>query len=787
MSIYDFQIHHVFALELFTVPGVGEFLSANGLTSQMKDNKVALLSNQNIVTSFQNASTGFRNMLFDAGWGVNRHDGSHFGYNQFLTNAINDIRNDLVWDDNQKKLALFDLHRFATDLSLGKIMDTGQVLSIVGDGGHTNVIQAAWNSVKLDPVTLTGSQLSQLNNYIDGFDTTLTDNGSQFNSQERFDRVEALHDIAHARGEITTPEYQHADQHVERAATEGAVTQPNYTTAAATSLIANLDRKAGTPENSIDAVVELFAAELQFVVGHVLGQEQILASTRAFFDTLAGFSDNFLGSFGETGVKIADEAKNSFNQVLAGVGGSVAGDVVEFLNVSYDAVKKGFQTGDWGDFWGVVVTYGMSAVFSAVMVTVTTTFAFAVHPIAGAIVAAGWATYGVVDALVNGSELVNKIVNDLEDVILLGAEELVPALNNLLDTVPFAKAIAAEEPTTIGPFDHLYIADTETEGLPDALTGTNADEVIWGRNAAVIEGGGGRDELHHSGIGLADGGSGDDIIILKGTSGGNANGGAGDDYVFATEANNDVLNGGSGDDWVMAFGGEGARLYGGLGSDWIVGWSGEEHLWGGDGALGPDGRYIDDGASDTFNISGGSFVHDAGTDDYVTWGFLPLTGGVQQWWNESGYAYWSPLGALTSNLGLASIVGGGLLTFLAGATDALAMTFARYAVDQNGDLVIQMAGGLLGQAVVHNYEFNSDRASTGNIEVFRVMQSTETALGQFLEFIKKAIKQGSGYVATGTDPLVIDLDGDGTVSAPANDNRPSHPSRKNVERIGFAA
>jgi hypothetical protein len=205
----------------------------------------------------------------------------------------------------------------------------------------------------------------------------------------------------------------------------------------------------------------------------------------------------------------------------------------------------------------------------------------------------------------------------------------------------------------------------------------------------------------------------------------------------------------------MAFGGDGANLYGGLGSDWIVGWSGTEHMWGGDGSG------ADDGAVDYFDVSGNSIVEDAQTNDYVRWFGVQLTGGVQAKWDESGWAYYSPGGVLVSNFGLASIVGGGFLTLAANLIDAVGMLWARYALNEEGQLAIQMCGGLLGQAQVNGYTFNTTGSSTGNIEVFRVNQTFNYTAASVKEFIIKAVKESSGYLPLGTDPLVIDLDRDG--------------------------
>ena len=145
----------------------------------------------------------------------------------------------------------------------------------------------------------------------------------------------------------------------------------------------------------------------------------------ALFKKIGLYADKFaanIKAFGETAL---GSAAKSVNAMLVGLGGHAIGDIAEFLNMSYEPIKKGFQTGDWSDLGRTAIQYGASAVVSAVLVVgsiaataaIVGAFSAAAAPIAAGFVAAGWAAYGLYDAVTNGAELIGKIVADLASVI----------------------------------------------------------------------------------------------------------------------------------------------------------------------------------------------------------------------------------------------------------------------------------------------------------------------------------------------------------------------------------
>jgi hypothetical protein len=74
---------------------------------------------------------------------------------------------------------------------------------------------------------------------------------------------------------------------------------------------------------------------------------------------------------------------------------------------------------------------------------------------------------------------------------------------------------------------------------------------------------------------------------------------------------------------------------------------------------------------------------------------------------------------------------------------------------------VQFARGRGGQALIDNYKMDPKTgAATAHIVVFRQVQG-DTSLNQIARYINLAFLAGFGGQPSGTDPLVLDLDGDG--------------------------
>jgi Ca2+-binding RTX toxin-like protein len=221
-------------------------------------------------------------------------------------------------------------------------------------------------------------------------------------------------------------------------------------------------------------------------------------------------------------------------------------------------------------------------------------------------------------------------------------------------------------------------------------------------------------------------------------------GGNGNDLIIGTRTGADTIYGGDGVDVIRA-GGFTSTIYGGAGNDYLYGGGFGSELYGGDGA-------------DVFSLAAHAFVKDAKPEDYAMWGSFVLTGGVQQSWMEDGWAYYAPFSSLVAGapLGFADLFGA-----LAILLDVPALQTVRYGVTQSDQLVVQFARGRGGQAVIDNYNLDLDTgAATAHIVAFRQIRA-HASLDQYKHYLNLALLAGFGGEPAGTDPLVLDLDGDG--------------------------
>lgn len=146
--------------------------------------------------------------------------------------------------------------------------------------------------------------------------------------------------------------------------------------------------------------------------------DDFMSSIDKHGDLISGLftSGKMPGSLSELGTAVSNAIASNIGNMIVGAGGGAIGDAVEFLNASYESIKTGITTGDWSDFQQNVATYGVAAAVSAVIAAGTIAAAGALlGPAAAAAVAAGWAAYGLVDALTNGAELLGKLLDDWRD------------------------------------------------------------------------------------------------------------------------------------------------------------------------------------------------------------------------------------------------------------------------------------------------------------------------------------------------------------------------------------
>ncbi|MEP7007768.1 MAG: calcium-binding protein [Sphingomonas bacterium] len=198
--------------------------------------------------------------------------------------------------------------------------------------------------------------------------------------------------------------------------------------------------------------------------------------------------------------------------------------------------------------------------------------------------------------------------------------------------------------------------------------------------------------------------------------------------------------------------GEGySTLHGGAGNDFLAGRGWESHLYG-------------DTGKDEFSVGSNTWVEDGEAGDTVDWG-IRLTGGVNQWWQQSGYAYWAPFSSLSAAF---PVIGSELIYTAAFFIDQVTMKFARYRLDSDGTLEVNL-WGQTASAAIKNYNLDlTSGVGTAGVTVFSSGHGADTsALGKpardagLEQFINLALKAGFGVGFGSFDPLVLDLNGDG--------------------------
>ena len=166
--LFGFQVHHLLPVEVFRDEILDELLMRAGVKLDMRGNKIALAADQGLASLFAGQSEAFKNILTAAGWGWNSHFGSHPGYNRFFTVQLREISAAQYNDPETEKRAVFDLIRFARDVSAGRI----EGVDIKSGAGS---LDAQWGTFKIDPAQTSGADFDKINSYIDGFDLSLVD------------------------------------------------------------------------------------------------------------------------------------------------------------------------------------------------------------------------------------------------------------------------------------------------------------------------------------------------------------------------------------------------------------------------------------------------------------------------------------------------------------------------------------------------------------------------------------------------------------------------------------
>ena len=561
----------------------------------------------------------------------------------------------------------------------------------------------------------------------------------------------------------------------------------------------------------VEGLINAIAAEVNAGQDGVLTREQMQLADRGVWENKYKMGDYFPGN-----IQIAAqdpkviETPGTFSAVLAGfqlvLGSQVGNEASKFSGTAYERIENNDYIAIRERVSGKIVyisdklelvekeTKGLSNLpvtlknGSRIALIGIGGVAALLGPIGGQVFAGAIGGLGILvgKTLLNSNDYIGKAVPILARLLFNSIFEGVPVNTSLdfdLKQYLGANGIAVN-PTAKLPskliwndqFSLILRNNGSFTGSanPDAVVGFKTaivasgagDDFLIGFEQSQMKGGVGRDWLFGAGSAHLFGENDNDLLVATGLV--KADGGAGNDILLGISSRYEnqnkkmELRGGDGDDSLFSFGGSGAFLYGGLGQDKLIARGGENHLWGGTGQG-------DDGASDTFGLFNNTFVHDAASNDYIKWaGFIPLLGGIQPFWDESGWAY-SGNAYSTLLVILPPIISINPLVWAAGLFSSMLLPQFRYGLSHSNQLIVQLGRGRGGQAVVENYSLDLDTGeATGHITVFKIVLGTPT-IADIQRTIKLTLAAGFGTTWLGIDPLILDLDGDGIELTSQND------------------
>ena len=457
MSIFSFrvEIHHIGALVAFErfETELGSLFSGdqiNPFDPKFAGNKVALFSDPLLAQAAKAVLGNGISTFADLGIGSALHRGGHKAFNNFQINAIDLILDNPELSEAQQKAALWDLHRFSSDLAKNGSVPTadgGGSIPLAYPAGtvdqaiHEQELTAAWEAQRgpLSELTTNSTLVNARNEYESNFNRNITDPEHKSNDANT-GNVEARRDLAidlvtAAKNLVGQPDWV-VDRYSDLL---NALTNPDFNANAGS---ADSKRVSGAITSALlDITKAMGVRDSNGTIRSPL-DPNFLVSNQGYLVDKASASNLFVNKIFEFGANSdgsisLDVAQLGINKIFNGIesifansnfnvreffssttnlvalGGGFIGDAAEFIDASYESIKKGFQTGDWSDFGDNVAQFGVGLVISAALIASTTAIAASVSPLLGALVGATWAAKGIYDGWVAISSLINKISDDL--------------------------------------------------------------------------------------------------------------------------------------------------------------------------------------------------------------------------------------------------------------------------------------------------------------------------------------------------------------------------------------
>ncbi|MET1112193.1 MAG: calcium-binding protein, partial [Allosphingosinicella sp.] len=551
----EFQSEHNLSQDLFKGDRAN-ILRSIGFERDQASNRRALFTSQDIVGQLESdpATAEYRALLRKAGWGTVLHRGgdtSVGGFQEAKTEfqrrlVDNWIERFLDADDprhisqDSLRRSVDMLSRFSDNVSQGLVIDpdTGRPLGVMGADYTPEKYQRAWQqfSENFDPSMLESGTpeatrlAAELDTYHNARDTTLwNDDVARYNHVDRAIRE------ARAAGKITAEQFNEQLRKLGTAKTNGArvrnagiLAYRDISSAYQSNIgkIAEFARRALAEGRAIGEIAHgATVSALETIVGEKIRLVDIEAANASRLPArLSDYGVQTARAMHRTAVRLgtrasaAADAINS-NQWISGYKGVALGLGIGYADTVYDSVKKGWNTGDWSDFWIESAKWGAvtAGAFAAVAVVTAVVAGTAAAPF----VAAGLAIAGLVGGAIALADLAGKVINDifgiestpLADGAVTNPETM---FNNNTGERILYDWITGQlgSRTYLQSLEILYQADDQSDEFPDDVLGTDKSELFYAFNGARVDGSSGDDEIYHvGGYGTASGGEGSDIVL----------------------------------------------------------------------------------------------------------------------------------------------------------------------------------------------------------------------------------------------------------------------------------
>jgi hypothetical protein len=560
----QFQTEHLIFRALFDDPDIGPALQEAGYSANDISNRRALFSNLEIVALLEGLPDNdpLKVTLREARWGTVVHrggsstelDGYQAQKNAFQRELVRDWFNrsqpgyngpDTPITKEAFRYGIDYLSKFSDDLAAGLIKDgNGKPLGVMrADVTSTQYTEAFYRYANnFDPSIMNNPdapEVQGIRQFLDGYhDNRVTVDVSD--TEARFLDIERLASAAKRVGSITVEMfndvlgklgYDLPNPNTDRTRNAGALLY-HYLFSKSSAYVGNLPGLGNVALSQFQALVEAAhnisrtavladAAERLKVINELSKSlaGRLPASLRDFGTKTAGLIHRSAAVVGSRATVVANDINasslNGFKAAFAGLG-------IGYIDYTYEAWRKVFSgEGGVGDLVEQTAIFGGVSVAAIGLISGVTALAAgtAAAPFVAALVV-GAGTVGTGIALGN---LVAKIIKDLPDLELVPRQD--GAINNdaqadylyqnnvgeriLYNWVRDQGSIPVLETA-----DNLrYLVDDLDPRHPDAVDGTDVGELFYGNNGAVINGGGGTDEIYHYGYGDAYGGAGQDIVV----------------------------------------------------------------------------------------------------------------------------------------------------------------------------------------------------------------------------------------------------------------------------------